>query len=291
MDITHSASSPIDGADGSELTRLQRLAFTAVASAVVGAPVTESVCDAVNPFLRVLSPLDRRAIGALLNTLELAPLVSSRPSRFSRLPRERAEEYLQSWVDSGLAPRRRAISALRTLALLAHYGSEDAWSAVGYEGPWLGRKAIAVLPAPDLRVPPAPSTRRARPRAAVGLPAGLTRGRDLSGDLRVRVDVCVIGTGAGGAAALARLAERGITAIGVEAGGYSEAPDFNQRELDMLPHLYQAAGLRATGDQAIGIMQGTGVGGSTLHNTGLVFPPPPAILERWRREHGFALSD
>jgi choline dehydrogenase-like flavoprotein len=281
-----------DGATaGADLTRLQRLAFTAVAAAVVGAPVEESVCDAVNPLLRALTPFDRRAIGALLNTLELAPLVSSRPSRFSRLPREKAEEYLQSWAGSALAPRRRGISALRTLALLAHYGSERGWSEVRYQGPWLGRKEIAVLPAPDLRVPPAPSTRRVRPRPAVGLPAGMTSGRDLSGDLRVRVDVCVIGTGAGGAAALARLAERGMTAVAVEAGGYSEAADFNQRELDMLPHLYQDAGLRATADQAIGIMQGTGVGGSTLHNTGLVFPPPPALLERWRREHGFALSD
>ncbi|MFW6080183.1 MAG: GMC family oxidoreductase N-terminal domain-containing protein, partial [Gemmatimonadota bacterium] len=54
--------------------------------------------------------------------------------------------------------------------------------------------------------------------------------------------------------------------------------------------LYHEAGLRATSDKAIGILQGRGVGGSTLHNTGLVVPPPEAIVERWRRDHGFALD-
>ncbi|MBX6363613.1 MAG: GMC family oxidoreductase, partial [Gemmatimonadetes bacterium] len=38
-------------------------------------------------------------------------------------------------------------------------------------------------------------------------------------------------------------------------------------------------------------LQGRGVGGSTLHNTGLVYPTPPGIVERWRREHGFPLDE
>src|SRR5690606_17271318 len=106
-----------------------------------------------------------------------------------------------------------------------------------------------------------------------------------------RVQACVIGTGAGGAAVLDRLAARGVDVVGIEAGGLATAADFDQRELSMLPLLYQEAGLRATADKAIPILQGRGVGGSTLHNTGLVYPPPAAILERWRREHGFPLDD
>jgi choline dehydrogenase-like flavoprotein len=103
--------------------------------------------------------------------------------------------------------------------------------------------------------------------------------------------VCVIGTGAGGAAALARLAEQGIDAVAVEAGPHTTAAEFTQRELEMLPLLYQEAALRATADKAIGIMQGRGVGGSTLHNTGLVYPTPAGILDRWRREHAFPWDD
>src|SRR5690606_16130835 len=110
-------------------------------------------------------------------------------------------------------------------------------------------------------------------------------------DLELRVQVCVIGTGAGGAAVLDRLASRGVDVVGIEAGGLATAADFDQRELSMLPLLYQDAGPRATADRAIAILQGRGVGGSTLHNTGLVVPPPAAILERWRREHGLPLDD
>jgi choline dehydrogenase-like flavoprotein len=58
----------------------------------------------------------------------------------------------------------------------------------------------------------------------------------------------------------------------------------------MLPLLYQEAGLRATADQAMGILQGRGLGGSTLHNTGLVVPPPDGILDRWREEAGLPLE-
>lgn len=263
----------------------------AVARAVVGAPVSERVSDIIAPFVRALPAADRMAIGALLHGLELAPLISRHAGRFSNLEPQQAEAYLRSWAVSRIPQQRQGAAALRALALLAHYGSEESWADVGYRGPWLGRKQISVLPVADLSASPVSAPRRNRPRPSVGLPPGVTRGREQSGDLRIRAQVCVIGTGAGGAAALARLSELGITAVAVEAGPYTGAADFNQRELDMLPHLYQDAGLRATGDQSIGIMQGTGVGGSTLHNTGLVFSPPGGILERWRREHGFALPE
>jgi choline dehydrogenase-like flavoprotein len=279
MVAAHSAPHP--------LGRAQRRIFRAVAAAMVGREMDEGVVAAVAPFLRALPPGDRRALGALLHALEMAPLLSARPSRFSTLPRERAEAFLRGWAESAVPQQRQGVAALRALALLAHYGRPEAWGEVGYSGPWLGRREVAVLPAAELRGTPLPQPRRTRPRPAVGIEPGVTSGAEASGDLRIRAQVCVIGTGAGGAAALARLAELGVTAVAVEGGSYSRADRFNQRELDMLPHLYQEAGLRATGDQAIGIMQGKGVGGSTLHNTGLVFPPPDAIVQRWRDEHGF----
>jgi choline dehydrogenase-like flavoprotein len=272
------------------MTPLERRTFTAVTAALVGAPAPEAVCEAAAPFLARLRPADYLMLRLLLRMLEVGPLLSARPRLLSQLPRQEAEAHLRSWAESRLAPRRRGIAALRALAMLAYYGRDPAWKEVGYDGPWLGRRLVEVLPEPDLRtvVPAAPRT--PRPRLAVGLDHGITQGRLVDRDLRIRADVCVIGTGAGGAAALARLAEGGFTAVAVEAGGYSTAADYTQRELEMLPLLYQEAGLRATADQAIGIMQGTGVGGSTLHNTGLVYAPPSAIVERWRREHGFALS-
>lgn len=101
----------------------------------------------------------------------------------------------------------------------------------------------------------------------------------------------MVGLGAGGCAALARLAELGVDAVGIEVGGAPTAAEYTQRELEMLPLLYHDAGLRSTADKAITILQGRGVGGSTLHNTGMVYRPPEGIVARWREEHGLDLTD
>ena len=279
---------------GGAFSSAEARVFTAVAEAVTDRELTAEVAGSAAPFLERMPPADRRLLSAALRLIEYTgPAGTGRLGRFSRLEREARTEVLRRWADSPLPEQRQAITALRTLAGFAVYGREETWAEVGYDGPWLGRLPVEVLPAPDLsaeavaeRVSPPV---RARPRIATGLPPGVTRGGDARRDLRIRAEVCVIGTGAGGSAALARLAEAGVAAVAVEAGAYVRAVDHNQRELDMLPLLYREAGLQATADKAIGILQGRGVGGSTLHNTGLVYPTPEGVLDRWRREHGVNL--
>ncbi len=51
----------------------------------------------------------------------------------------------------------------------------------------------------------------------------------------------------------------------------------------MLPRLYQDGGGRATEDMGIRVLQGRGVGGSTVHNTNLCKRAPDAILDLWAR--------
>lgn len=276
----------------------ERRIFTAIATAMAGESAGEDVARAVSPFLRHLPKLDRQSLSVLLRIIEYgAPLLTGRPRRFTRLDPKEQEAVLRSWAESRLELRRQAAASLKALSMMGFYGREAAWGDVGYGGPWLGRNPMPVLPAPDLRagsgITPAQTApeRPPRPARAPALAPGITAGREMDRDLRIRAQVCVVGTGAGGAAALARLAERGIDAIAVEAGGHHTAADFTQRELEMLPLLYQEAGLRTTANKAIGILQGKGVGGSTLHNTGLVYPTPAGIAERWRAEHGFPLDE
>jgi choline dehydrogenase-like flavoprotein len=115
---------------------------------------------------------------------------------------------------------------------------------------------------------------------------GLTRGRDLAGDLSLDVDAVVVGTGAGGGMALRELARAGLDAVALEMGAYSTSADFDQREDRMIPRLFQESGGRATADMAIRILQGKGVGGSTIHNTNLCKPIPDAILASWASKYG-----
>jgi choline dehydrogenase-like flavoprotein len=114
----------------------------------------------------------------------------------------------------------------------------------------------------------------------------VTRGRDLRGDVALAADAIVVGTGAGGSIALRELARAGLSAIAFEEGGYHRTTDFNQREEQMLPMLFQDGGGRTTDDLAIRVLGGRGVGGSTIHNTNLCKRTPDEILELWKHKYG-----
>ena len=54
----------------------------------------------------------------------------------------------------------------------------------------------------------------------------------------------------------------------------------------MLPLLFEDAGGRATDDMAIRVLQGRGLGGSTVHNTNLCKRTPDTILDLWANKYG-----
>lgn len=95
-------------------------------------------------------------------------------------------------------------------------------------------------------------------------------------------DVCVIGTGAGGAVVAKELAERGLRVVALEEGGHFTRKDFNRRPVDMLPLLYRDSGLTGSiGRPTIAIPLGKAVGGTTLVNSGTCFRTPDRVVERW----------
>jgi choline dehydrogenase-like flavoprotein len=106
------------------------------------------------------------------------------------------------------------------------------------------------------------------------------------GDLVENADVCVIGTGAGGAVVAAELAAAGRSVVVLEQGHHWTREDFTQREEEMLPRLFEEAGMRQTVDGSVVVLQGRGVGGSTVHNLCYAFRTPPPILRMWSEEHG-----
>jgi len=111
-------------------------------------------------------------------------------------------------------------------------------------------------------------------------------GHEIRSDVEVRCDVCVIGSGAGGAVLAAGLAERGLRVVMLEEGGHHTRRDFDLQEGHAYPMLYQDRGTRATADLAITILQGRSVGGSTTVNWTTCFRTPPRILALWRERFG-----
>lgn len=114
----------------------------------------------------------------------------------------------------------------------------------------------------------------------------MIRVRPDGAETELACQVAVVGSGAGGSVAAAELAAAGIDTVLLEEGPHHDPATFDQREDSMMDRLYMDGGQRLTADQAIVILQGRGLGGSTVHNTALCVPPPRAILERWEREAG-----
>jgi choline dehydrogenase-like flavoprotein len=122
----------------------------------------------------------------------------------------------------------------------------------------------------------------------------VTDGSAAASDLDLSADVCVIGTGAGGAVTAAVLAEAGLDVLMIEEGGYYTSADFTMREKDCVPRLYQEAGTRATADAGISLLQGRAVGGTTVVNWTTSFRTPEDVVAHWAVKHGvqgFAYAD
>jgi len=111
-------------------------------------------------------------------------------------------------------------------------------------------------------------------------------GADLGADVDLSCDVCIIGSGAGGAVLAAGLVERGLSVVMLEEGGYHTNADFDLQESTAFPMLYQDRGTRTTSDLGITILQGRSVGGSTTVNWTTCYRTPERILEHWRSVHG-----
>lgn len=117
--------------------------------------------------------------------------------------------------------------------------------------------------------------------------------KSITGNVEANADVCIIGTGAGGAVAAAKLSEAGLSVICLEAGGHYTSKDFDMTEKSM-PWLYAEKGLRASNDVSLIILAGSNVGGGTTVNWMLCFRTPDDVLEEWHRDfklEGFSSSE
>jgi choline dehydrogenase-like flavoprotein len=155
------------------------------------------------------------------------------------------------------------LQQLKGLTLLFFYalpdeaGSNPNWEAIGYPGP--------VSPAPDAAT--APKT------IAI---------EEVSGETAtLHADVCIVGSGAGGAVLAARCAAAGKDVLVLEAGGYRNEQDFKQLELPGYLELYYGAGLAASESGSISVLAGQTLGGGTVVNYMNCVRTPERVLREW----------
>jgi choline dehydrogenase-like flavoprotein len=184
------------------------------------------------------------------------------PWRFSRMSVEARSAYLAKMEGSRFSVYRDLLLLAKLLAMVGWARDERVRAAVGFEA----RCAVAAgTPEP----------------AATAL-----------GDLEPRgdgeeCDVAIVGSGAGGAAAAATLAEAGLDVLVLESGPYVDRTSYPTDPLDGLPLLYRDGGMTiAAGKPAIPVPVGRTVGGTTVINSGTCFRAPEEVLADWRNLQG-----
>src|SRR5512132_824769 len=110
-------------------------------------------------------------------------------------------------------------------------------------------------------------------------------GHEVTRDLELRADVCIVGSGAGGSVVAARLAAAGVRVVVLEEGPWFQPSEGDMLEATAYPRLYQDHGQRATTDLGITILQGRSIGGSTTVNWTTSFRTPERVLAVWRAVH------
>ena len=103
---------------------------------------------------------------------------------------------------------------------------------------------------------------------------------------KITCDVAIIGSGAGAGITAELLAKAGLQVVIIEEGPLKSSSDFNQKESEAYPQLYQESAARKTEDKAINILQGRCVGGSTTVNWTSSFRTPASTLQFWQERFG-----
>src|SRR4051794_30121636 len=175
---------------------------------------------------------------------------------------EARSAYMAKMEGSRFAPYRDLLLLAKLLAMIGWARDERVRTAIGFE-----YSCAVAEGAPD---PPATSLGDLEPQ----------------GDGE-ECDVAVVGSGAGGAAVAATLAEAGLDVLVLESGPYVDRNGYPTDPLEAMPLFYRDGGMTiATGKPAIPVPVGRTVGGTTVINSGTCFRAPREVLEEWRDAEG-----
>ncbi len=104
----------------------------------------------------------------------------------------------------------------------------------------------------------------------------------------ITAEVCIIGSGSGGATAAWTLAAAGREVVVLEEGGDFTGLALTQRDSAMYDQLYMERGGRATTDLSIAVLQGRVLGGGGVINACDVVPIAAPVLRHWQRHHALS---
>ena len=204
----------------------------------------DEVAANVDAHLAAIRSSRVKSLRLLLWVIEyVLPLTVLRPLPFSRLPARSRRRLIERRI-TGRRALLRPLAKLKVLFLAGYYDDPGVQAAIGVRR----TRDVAPLALPPLAV---------RPPAA--------------GEAVIDADLCVIGSGAGGAVIAAHAARDGRRVVLLEEGPHVRGADFDGRENPMSALLYKESGLQATVDLGMSVLQGRVLGGTTLINNCICF--------------------
>ncbi len=238
---------------------LEKIADTLIPS---GGPIStgaleEGVPGEIERLMHGADPVARWMVKGAVWTMDLSAFFSPGGRRLLSLDPEAAARHLENMGGRTGLPGD-LFQLLRHL-IEGTYTSRDRV-----------RASLGVGPAPVSDLPP----------ASPPLPTLSTA--QTSQRHNLDCDVCIVGTGAGGAPAAAVLARAGLKVLLLEEGGSYNRENFRGAPLARMARHYRGAGLLTTlGRPVITVVEARAVGGTTVFNSGSCFRPSNSVVKEW----------
>ena len=102
----------------------------------------------------------------------------------------------------------------------------------------------------------------------------------------ITADVCIIGSGCGGATVAHRLAQAGIDVVILEKGGDYPASTFDNRELNQAGKVDAERALSTDTNASTMLTYGELVGGTSVHYWADSYRTPADRLDLWESQYG-----
>lgn len=190
---------------------------------------------------------------------------------FSKMTAAKRKQFIQGTLQN---PRQRGLlrdlAKIRALFITGYYGDPRVYPSIRFipvaDRPNYQPDKLQPLGLPRLRIED-PTTEQ------------------------VESEVCVIGSGAGGAVVAYNAAAAGKDVVLLEEGPYVPSDELNHDEAEMTAKLYKEGGLQTTVDLDMALLQGKCLGGTTVINNAICFRlddaglspnGSPDVLETWQ---------
>jgi choline dehydrogenase-like flavoprotein len=275
----------------STLSVAQRRVLDTLVARLAPPPVRPTLGDEVAARIGRLSPRQQRDLGIgllLLGAPATIALSGQGWRRLASLSAPTLDALIAQWLGSSFAPVRQTITALKRLTLATYIAAPDTQQALGlppHSRTQLPRFSWDGAAAGEQHDHEPIARGSARPTPNTLPSAQVLDPRQLIGSTR-SADVIIIGSGAGGSLAAARLTAAGHSVIVVERGDLLPLSARTEDDATLIERCYADGGTRTTDDLTMPILQGSAVGGGTLINWMITLRTPPHVLDEWGRAFG-----